>query len=168
MCATDPRGSNVTTQTATRVLLMVSHNNPLFAESWSSTEELIPKALDTLKERHLIYHQGYTKVPWTILVKKNMGIRVFVVFDIFNKDYDSAKGHLPSHNNLPVVVIHFSRKGVHTRIAESGLRQRVNNETAEAHNLNGWDAGPPYVVDHTTTVPIHMNPRDISVPKPGE
>ena len=47
------------------------------------------------------------------------------------------------------------------RIGESGLRLRVNKETADAHNLYGWDAVPLYVVDHTTTVPIYMTQRDI-------
>jgi len=101
------------------------------------------------------------------LVKKNWGTRVFIVFDIFNKDYDPAEGHRPEHNNLPVLVAHFSRKGEDVRIAESGLRMQVNKQTAEAHNLNGWDAVPPYVVDHTTTtVPVYMNPRDVSVRNP--
>jgi hypothetical protein len=145
---------------------MVSHDNDLFTRSWSSTEELIPIALDTLKEGQLIHQQKGVEVPWKLLVKKNWGIRVYIVFDIFNTDYDPAKGHLPERNNLPVLIVHFSRKGVHTRVAEPGLRQRVNNETAEAHNLNGWDAVPPFVTDHTTTVPIYMNPRDISSPKP--
>jgi len=147
---------------------MVSHNSPLFAKSWSSTEELIPFTLDTLKKRQLICQQENTEVPWKLLVKKNWGIRVYVVLDIYNKDYDPSTGHLPEHNNLPVLVVHFTRKGVHTRVAETGLRRRVNEETAEAHNLNGWDAIPPYVVDHTTTVPVYMNPRDISIPKPAE
>lgn len=144
---------------------MVSHSSSLFTDAWSATEDLIPRALTILKETQLVHHEHGIEIPWRLLIKKNDGLRVLVIFDICNTEYDPAKAHLPGRNNLPVLVVHFSRKGVHTRVAESGLRQRVNNETAEAHNLHGWDALPPYVTDHTTTIPIYMNPRDISQPK---
>jgi hypothetical protein len=42
------------------------------------------------------------------------------------------------------------------------LKQRVNRETAEKHNLNG-EAEPPYVVDYTTGMAFYPNPRDISL-----
>lgn len=151
---------------ATRVLLMVSSNNPAFVQSWSSTDDVIPVALNGLKDHQLLRLPEIADIPWKTLVKRNDGLRTFIVFDIFHTDYDCATAHLPEHNDLPVLVVHLSRRGLHARTAESGLRRRVNRETAEAHNLNGWDAAPPYTVDLTTMVPIYMNPRDISAPHP--
>jgi hypothetical protein len=42
--------------------------------------------------------------------QEELGIRVFIVFDILNMDYSPAKGHLPEHNNLAVLTVHFNRK----------------------------------------------------------
>jgi hypothetical protein len=56
-------------------------------------------------------------VPLRLLVKEKCDSRVFIIFDIFNFDYDPAQGHLPKYNSLPVLVVQFSGKGVHTRIA---------------------------------------------------
>jgi len=148
-------------QTAVRVLLIVSKANPLWTQSWSPTEEAVAAARETLRERRLI--QDKTEAPLRLLAKEKWGNRVFIIFDMFNLEYDPALGHLLEHNSLPVLVAQFSGKGVHTRIAEEGLRRRVNRETCEIHNRHGPDCVPPYVVDHTTTVPVYMNPRDPSL-----
>jgi hypothetical protein len=148
---------------AVRVLLIVSKTNSFWTQSWSSTEETLVAALSALKKSQLVKYQDDIEVPLRILAKEKWDSKVFIVFDIFNFGYDPALGHLLEHNSLPVLVVQFSGKGEHTRIAEVGLRRRVNREICEVHNRNGIGGTPPYVVDHTAAVPIYMNPRDPSL-----
>jgi hypothetical protein len=145
-----------------RVLLMVSKTSRLYSQSWASTDKILPAALDTLRSSRLI-EQNTADIPTRLLVKQRERTRDFIVFDIFNNDYDSALGHLPK-GNLPVFVVHFSKDKAHARIAEDGLQKRVNKEIRDAHNRNGIGSIPPFVLDYTTReAPIYMNPRDPSL-----
>ena len=144
---------------AVRVLLIISHSSPHWSQSWDSTEDILPTALEALRESQLIGREDMDMPP-RLLVKQKWHLRILVVFDLFNEDYEMELGHLPEHNKLPVLVVHFSRKRVSALAANSGMQKRVNQDTGDAHNLNGEHAVPPYVVDHTTTVPLYLNPRD--------
>jgi len=148
------------TQKAVRVLLIVSQSNPLWSQSWSSTEAILPSAIDILRQNQLIKQES---IETRLLIKQKWPLRVLIVFDICNNTYDADLGHLPEKNNLPVFVVHFYGKGRSAWRADLGMRQRVNEDTCEAHNLNGKDGSPPYVLDRTTTAPIYLNPRDPSL-----
>ncbi|KAF2189288.1 hypothetical protein K469DRAFT_62549 [Zopfia rhizophila CBS 207.26] len=98
-------------QKAVRVLLIVSQNSPYWSQSWLSTEDVFPVALKAIRQAGLI-GKGETELPLRLLVKQKWPLRVLIVFDISNNSYNAELGHLPEHNNLPVLVIHFSTKGV--------------------------------------------------------
>jgi hypothetical protein len=147
---------------AARVLLMVSKTSPLYSQSWASTDKILPAALDALRSSRLI-EQDTMDIPKRFLMKQRERIRDFIMFDIFNNSYNPALGHLPK-NNLPVLVVHFSKDKAYARIAEDGLQKRVNKEIRDAHNRNGIGSIPPFVLDYTTQeAPIYMNPRDPSL-----
>jgi hypothetical protein len=93
-------------------------------------------------------------------VKEKWRRRIHIVLDVCNHAYDAALSHLPEHNNLPVLIVRFDKKGISSQHANSGLQQEVNRKTAERHNLNGNDT-PPYVVDYTTKKPVYPNPRNV-------
>jgi hypothetical protein len=149
---------------ATRVLLMASKSSLRYTQSWFTTNETLATALDALKSSRLIEQRDTADIPTRLLVKHKGNTRVFIIFDISNNDYNPAFGHLPKSNNLPVLVVHFSKDQTHTRVAEVGLRDRVNKETGNEHNRNGIGSVPPFIVDYTTNVaPVYMNPRDPSL-----
>ncbi|KAI9844416.1 MAG: hypothetical protein M1837_005617 [Sclerophora amabilis] len=73
----------------------------------------------------------------------------------------SAKGHLL--DDLPVVLVFFTRTGEKRTIAPGFRRNDVNQQVARHHNLNGWGEEPPYFADHTSSVPSYRHPRDTSL-----
>lgn len=156
-------------QNAMRVLLIVSQSNPYWSQSWSSTNDILPTVLDALRKSQLL---GPIKtdsteevgIPLRLLIKQKWHLRVLIVLDPFNKNYNPQLGHLPEYNNLPVFVVYFGGKEVSARAADAGMRVRVNRDTGNTHNVNGENSVPPFVVDHTTTtVPLYPNPRDPSL-----
>ena len=155
-------------QSAVRLLLIVLKSNPHWSQSCLSTEDILPIALEALRKNQLISPgrtdspEG-TEIPLRLLVKQQWHLRVLIVFDLFNKNYDVKLGHLPEHNNLPAFVVYFSGKGVSARAGDPAMRVRINKDTAYAHNVNGEHGVPPYVVDHTTTVPLYLNLRHPSL-----
>lgn len=111
-------------------------------------------ALKAIQEAHLITEQVANQ-SLRLLGKQKLCLRVVIVFDICHDDYRAELGHLPEHNNLPVVVVTFGRKGVTARAAELGLQARVNRDIAHAQNDNGDNITPPFVVKYTEgTAPI--------------
>ena len=155
-------------QNAMRVLLIVSQSNPYWSQSWSSTEDILPIALDALRKNHLlgprkIDNTEEMKLSLRLLIKQKWHLRVLIVLDLFNKNYNPQLGHLPEYNNLPVFVVYFGGKGLSARAADAGMRARVNRDTGDTHNVNGENSLPPFVVDHTTTVPLYLNPRNPSL-----
>ena len=153
---------------AMRVLLIISQSSPAWSRSWSSTQDVLPTALDALRKSQFLglRQSDSTKeveIPLRLLAKQKWPLRVLVVLDLFNESYNPKLGHLPEHNDLPVCVVFFGGKGVSARAADAGMRARVNRDIGHAHNLNGEGSVPPYVVDHTTTVPLYLNPRDPSL-----
>lgn len=150
-------------QKAVRVLVIISRNSPHWSQSWLSTEDVLPVALKAIREARLVSNQE-AEVPIRLLVKQKWPLRVLFVFDIFNNTYSAELGHLPEQNNLPVIVVNFSAKGVSARVADRGMQIRVNRDTGYAHNDNGVHSMPPFVADHTgSDVPLYLNLRDPSL-----
>lgn len=85
------------------------------------------------------------------------------VLDIFNLAYDCAKAHLPQ--DLPVIMVHYSRRKVTASLASRDFRNQVNETVAKLHDLNGWETSPPYIDDHSNgIIPRYPNPRSICLP----
>lgn len=144
-----------------RVLVIVSQRSSLYSTARDSPEELIPLATRLLKRNAL---RGPSDPSETrLLAVQKWRSRTFLVFDIANSDYDVVLGHLPEHNQLPVVVTHFSKKKS-AYVANPWVSRRVNHDIAMLHNANGFDAVPPFMEDHSLgKPPAYYSPRDISM-----
>ncbi|KAJ5490783.1 hypothetical protein N7539_002350 [Penicillium diatomitis] len=124
-----------------RVLVIVSQRSSLYNLSTTAPEEIVLRAMRLVKWRS----------------------RTYLVFDIAHDEYDTKLGHLPEHNQLHVLVAHFSKKKA-AYPASSWVSQQVNHDVAMLHNANGYDVSPPFVEDHTLGAPpTYRNPRDISL-----
>lgn len=147
-----------------RVLVIVSQRSGLFTNACDSPGEMIPLAHKLLRKSN-VWRTSESPSPadTRLLAVQKWRTRVFLVFDIGHAEYDARLGHLPEHNQLPVVVAHFSKKKA-AYAASSGIKQRVNHDVAMLHNANGYDAVPPFVEDHSLgKPPAYNNPRDISM-----
>lgn len=97
------------------------------------------------------------------LVEQKWEKHVFLIYDFFYADYDQATAHLPEKNRIPVLKVD-SRAEMTIQIAKPAFRARVNRDVAWIHNVNGYDAGPPYLDDHSGgQVPVHKEPRDVDL-----
>lgn len=147
-----------------RVLVIVSQRSAYLSKARESPHDLISPALRVLMKNQL------TKEPvplsqTRLLAVQNWRTRSFLVFDIANADYDVMLGHLPEHNQLPVVVAHFSKKKT-GYMANPVVSRRVNHDVGMLHNANGFEALPPFIEDHTSgKPPAYRNPRDITMLK---
>ena len=116
-----------------------------------------------LQDNQILDRRSKTELPLRLLIKEKWQLRLLIVFDVCNHLYDAQCGHLPEYNALPVFVVRFSKKGGRAEAATPDLQRRVNRETAEIHNLTGKGSTPPFIVDHTSAVPVYLNPRDIGL-----
>ncbi|KAJ5725087.1 uncharacterized protein N7483_006444 [Penicillium malachiteum] len=148
-----------------RVLVIVSQRSSLISKARQSPQDLIPLATHLLKKNGISRGSRDLSAPMEprLVAVQQWRTRVFIVFDIAHTEYNVKLGHLPEHNQLPVVVTHFSKKKT-AYTANPWVSRRVNHDVAMLHNANGFDAVPPFVEDHSSGVPPSYNrPRDISM-----
>ena len=149
---------------ATRVFATVTRKSPYWSSALSTTETFLSTATKHLESLNMIHSLGEHNSSLRLLVKQVWRHAIQLVFDVSNTSYDAALAHLPEHNNLPVISVHFGRGDVRAVNANPGVRQRVNVETANAHNLNGEQSVPPFVEDHTRgDTPVYLAPRNPSI-----
>ncbi|KAJ5743192.1 hypothetical protein N7533_010294 [Penicillium manginii] len=147
-----------------RVLVIVSQRSSLLSKARESPQDLISPALRVLMKTQLIKEPVLVSQT-RLLAVQNWRTRSFLVFDIANADYDVMLGHLPEHNQLPVVVAHFSKKKT-GYMANPVVSRRVNHDVGMLHNANGFNALPPFIEDHTSgKPPAYRSPRDITMLK---
>lgn len=145
-----------------RVLVIVSQRSSLYTKTNTSSEEIVPLAMRLLKKRNMWKATDRTTETKLLAVQKWRS-RAFLVFDTANEAYDAKLGHLPEHNQLPVVVAHFSKKKA-AYPANSWVSEQVNHDVAMLHNANGFGSVPPFMEDHTLgTPPAYHSPRDITM-----
>lgn len=144
-----------------RVLVIVSDYSPFWTQVCDSLESLIPIAMQVIKDNNL-YDAKANNIPDTrLLAIQKYRVRILFVFDISNKDYDAALGHLAEQNKLPVVVVHLSSREIAYE-PHPGTRERINKDIAFYHDANGLGATPPFFEDHTLeTPPTYPNPRSL-------
>lgn len=136
----------IATQTATRIVVILRRGCVHRTKPSSEIIAIVLQALCTNVEEYLL------------LVEEYWDRHDVLVFDLFHTDYSWENGHIKSE--LPVVCVDFSRTSQRISIASPMLREEVNKEVASHHNLNGWDAHPPYTADHTLgRYPSYANPR---------
>ncbi|KAJ5642424.1 hypothetical protein N7490_006424 [Penicillium lividum] len=145
-----------------RVLVIVSQRSSLITKAREAPHDVIRPA------NHLLKKNGFSRDPeipaeTRLVAVQQWRTRVFIVFDIAHTNYNMKLGHLPEHNQLPVVVAHFSKKRT-AYMANPWVSRRVNHDVAMLHNANGFDAVPPYLEDHSSgKPPAYHNPRDITM-----
>lgn len=154
----------MTQQKPLRVLVIVSQRSALWSKARESAEDLVPAAIQLVKDNQLYSSTHEILVPAARFVAmQKWRTRIFFVFDICHFSYDPQLGHLPEHNRLPVVVARFSKKQ-NAYVANAWISRRVNRDVALLHNANGFGAVPPFVEDHTLgKVPEYLHPRDVSL-----
>ena len=144
------------------MLVIVSQRSSLYSHSTTAPDGIVRRALRLLAKKGM---RGVSDgLPQTrLLAVQKWKSRTYLVFDIANDRYDASRGHLPEHNQLSVVVTHFSKKRA-AYPASAWVAQQVNHDVAMLHNANGFDALPPFMEDHTLGAPpSYQNPRDISL-----
>lgn len=146
-----------------RVLIIVSRSSQYWSDTWDFPERISLLALEAVKQAHG-FQQDTIGFETQIMLKQRWPLRQFIVFDIGHTDYCAAQGHLPEHNRLQVCIVRFGSKSTSAQLANEGVADRVNKETADAHNLHSDDSAPPFEEDHMHgNYPTYLNPRDPSL-----
>ncbi|OHE91409.1 hypothetical protein CORC01_13274 [Colletotrichum orchidophilum] len=119
---------------AKRIFVSVSKKSPQWSQALSSDKEIVNLAIG-----HLNSNAPSTQIvdaDAMLVVKEIWPMRIWIVFDIFNINYDPSKAHLPNQNDLPVIAISLS-KNTSVTVASIGLRDKVNQGVRDAHDLHG-------------------------------
>ena len=145
------------------VLVIVSNQSPFWIQACDSPEGLIPIAIQVIKDSKLYDAQEDGTPDTRLLAIQKWRIRTHFIFDLSNKDYDPALGHLAEQNKLPVVVAHISRRQVAYK-PHPGSGERINNkDVAFFHDANGFEGTPSFIEDHILeSPPVYSNPRSLS------
>lgn len=151
-----------------RVLVHVTDKSPHWIQAcrWSTScdpqNDLALLAIRLIGEEKLYDVQRETPDTRLLAIQKYRA-RIFVVLDVSNKDYDAKLGHFleQKQNNLPVIVVHFSRQEAVYK-ANPGQSENVNRDVAHLHDCNGDGSIPPFIEDHTLeSPPEYPNPRSL-------
>ena len=140
-----------------RILVVVKQKSNLWHSAWHNPEDTISTAIEALRKTIFLTNNDARS---RLLAVHRWPHSIYLVFDIHHDSCDSSLGHLPEHNNLPVILVHLGRK-ISRKRASSDLQGRVNREVALAHNVNGEHGVPPFDEDHTSDIiPTYLNVRD--------
>ncbi|KAM4060968.1 hypothetical protein HRG_012927 [Hirsutella rhossiliensis] len=143
-----------------RILVSVSSKSPCWPRAWAYPEEIIAVALSLVKEDNLISSDKYNDPSQCLfLAKERWDGRVFIVFDVFHDAYNPDSAHLPGQNDLPVTLVHLSRRNK-VNVAPTPVMRKLNRELEELHNSTGLESRPPFSVDHANGQhPTYDRPR---------
>ncbi|BCS23088.1 uncharacterized protein APUU_31313S [Aspergillus puulaauensis] len=141
---------------------VIASRSSYWEQSWSSSGQLLPTAVDILKCNHLLEGTYDRQPELKLLAKQKWETRVFLVFDISSSSYDPSQGHLPEQNKLPVAIFPLGDK-VQAYTANPSAQNKVNRDVARAHNDNGINSLPPFATDYTCGSPFYPSPRDPSL-----
>lgn len=76
------------------VLVIVSNRSSFYAQACDSSESLISITHQVIEDSKLYDAQNNDKPDTRLLAIQKYRVRIFFVFDISNKDYDAALGHI--------------------------------------------------------------------------
>lgn len=155
----------MTDQKPTRVLISLRRDRTPdneWQEAWESPQKLVTRALHHLKGDDLISPQDeYASPTCRFMAVERWDPVMFLVFDLFNVEYDFLRAHHDGRDELPVVPVRLTRGGKLKSYPPQPLGL-VNESIRGFHHSNGWDVRPPYWVDHADgAVPTHWHPRSI-------
>jgi hypothetical protein len=87
---------------------------------------------------------------------------VFIVFDLFNIQYDHLDAHLDGKNELPVRVVRISQ-GDNRYLIKASEAQHIkylSDEVRNLHESHGWEERVPFRIDHYNgAYPTYYHPR---------
>ncbi|WQF77032.1 hypothetical protein CDEST_02046 [Colletotrichum destructivum] len=142
---------------AKRIFVSVSKKSRHWPQAWSYDKEIVDVAIDLIKSKDTAAQVAYADTM--LVVQERWPMRIWIIFDIFNTEYDPSKAHLPGQNDLPVIAISLSNKTTITNATE-GLENRVNKGVREAHDLHGDGSRAPFKIDHANNnIPTFPSPR---------
>jgi hypothetical protein len=150
-----------------RILVTIKPRALVWDEAWENTERTITRVLKFLKHDRLISAEAdhkYDSSDCRFLAVERWDAKIFIVFDLFNTDYDYLTAHLPSKNDeLPMIHVRIS-KGSDGDIFRKNTVPQVelmSEELRRLHDHQGW-VPPPYKEDHANgTHPVYWNPRSL-------
>ncbi|OAA51464.1 hypothetical protein NOR_00057 [Metarhizium rileyi] len=150
-----------------RVLIIVKQRSrSLWQEAWDQPQGIISKVLIHLKYDSLVSTDSeYNSPDCRFIAVERWDSVVFIVFDLFNVDYNYLDAHLDGKNELPVMTVRVSQGDnaciFKTRRVEA--TKRLGDEIRRLHDKHGWTESLPYKIDHANGVyPIYFNPRSLS------
>ncbi|EFQ28628.1 hypothetical protein CGRA01v4_07137 [Colletotrichum graminicola] len=147
---------------AKRILVSVSKKSPHWSLAWLEDERLVDEQLVNVAIVLLNSSNKAAQVAHTdtmLVAAERWPMRIWIVIDIFNTKYDPSKAHLPGQNDLPVIVISFSKKSS-IQIATEGIKNMVNRRIQEVHDLHGDESRAPLRIDHANNnIPTFPSPR---------
>ncbi|KAJ0159935.1 hypothetical protein CTA2_8863 [Colletotrichum tanaceti] len=142
---------------AKRIFVSVSKKSQHWSRAWLDDRETINVAIGLLNSHDP--PAQITDADAMLVVKEMWPMRIWIVLDIFNTEYDPSQAHLPGRNDLPVVAISLGN-GANVTVAGEALRDRVNKGVRDAHDLHGDGSRAPFQINHANNnIPTYPRPR---------
>lgn len=144
-----------------RILIDVKESARARQEAWDEPQKIITKVLEHLGYNRLVSPDDeYNSSDCRFIAVERWDSRVYIVFDLFNINYNYHDAHLDGKNELPVIMVR-QRDDIIKAKGPQTIR-RVGNELRDIHDMNGWDKRPPYKIDHANgAYPVYYSPRSM-------
>jgi hypothetical protein len=137
-------------QKPTRVAILVRGNS-------SYHGQLAPNIIE-----HALLMLGIPGTKAFFLACEDWGRTIIFIFDLFNDSYDCRTAHHAC--DMTVIMVSLGGKNEKKWFALPAEKEQVNKGIADLHNLNGWEARPPYFASHDRgAVPTYPSPRDTTM-----
>ncbi|KZZ91752.1 hypothetical protein AAL_06506 [Moelleriella libera RCEF 2490] len=138
-----------------RILIVAGHRYSTpspWKAAWKRPQMVITEVLKILKHEDLISPDHvYDNSRCRFMGARRSRSKVYIVFDLFNTNYNFYEAHLPMRkNDLPVKS--FTMRPYNGRCKVMQKRYvaylQVNWQVRIAHESCGWSLQPPYMIDH--------------------
>ncbi|KAH8696948.1 hypothetical protein GQ44DRAFT_633663 [Phaeosphaeriaceae sp. PMI808] len=116
-----------------RIAVFVHTKSPLYSPT---PDEIVEAACSTLD---ISVQDSHT----TLLIVENWDRLDVYVFDVYNNTYNPLTAHHEA--SLPVVLTDYGKRYSVAKLSGPEFQKEVNCIVAREHNLNRWDARPPYI-----------------------
>ncbi|KAG5976144.1 hypothetical protein E4U55_007485 [Claviceps digitariae] len=151
--------------TGQRVFVQLSRSHRHHPGAWEDSSALIDAAIAFLHQNGIPgFDPSLGPLNPRLLVKENWGFHIRLVFDVSHPAYDPATAHLQGVNDLPGVMVEFSKRRDYVNTSRV-IADKVNQTVREIHDSNGYGSEPPFAVDYTTgRGPTYWRPRSCCKP----
>lgn len=142
----------------TRILILMQNSS----RHWLKTDaEVIDAALELISQQDLdLNNVTFTAKDYRFIAKEMWGMVTFFIVDLFHHDYNPETSHKEGENNLPLIVVRFSKKKETALQENQAMEVYVNQRLRQLHDDEGYGSEPPFFVDHRDgKVPSYPSPR---------